>query len=213
MPILSRQDPRNRSVAYPKATSQLSHAYPSFEMQFADLQNISVGQFVQRGLFSVTHSLLSRSVASVGQAGAKPQMGWVNTRSIVTTGAIMQYPQSRRDRAVVQLPRKAMCRNQLSTYVQLAIPIPHFASYPKPATIRLFNKLQKSLLDWGLSTSVGTEVSLVRLRGRKLEYFSAARTFTQHLKTFLLGVKEATGYSRWLPPTIAYNSLLFNADL
>lgn len=127
----------NRTTANSVCASQLSVCNSALRVTFADLPNLSVGQY--RVALSHVASLVDH-VPHVVLLGAQEQMIRIYTRRIIAT---VQNAKSVGDWAIGHMPRQAMRQNVLAAFLDCSVSVICTGGHPDPAGVGLAYALPK----------------------------------------------------------------------
>lgn len=207
-PRLTMNNHRNIGLVNLVPCGQLSLTHFAARVDGSNFSYLAFSQF--RGYPGFCSSLLVAVTRVVG-VGSKPQMGRINARRII---AAMKNPQPFGDRAIVQIPRKAV---GAAHGLEAAIAVPVSAASPLPALFRLSNFIPKALIGRRLSASIRT----IHLRLSAIRMLSWAKRSTASLAglcyfSLSQGVNLRDRFTIWLGPcarrNLAYGPLCILAQ-
>lgn len=194
----------NQRLGYPVHTSGGS-SRPAAE---SNLNDLGFSQFVSGVSLPESSSAFPGRVHHVVLLSAKKKMFRFNAGWIVSARAIVTHFQSFRNWSMGKLPRNAMRHFWTRRSIENPIVV-RFRSSPYPAIFCFFYVAPKPFnrVNWNW-TAFRYFSALIRTKMDTASGYStwlfiekplADVTLNLHLKTFLSDVKEAIGYSRWLP--------------
>jgi len=196
-------DAGNTALAYAKLMSNFPCSLRAGCNLFSHFANLLIRELRFPLFFSNGKASLLGSIFKVFFMGSKEHVVRIYASRIISTGAVVANEDSIRNWTLNEQPCGPMGAHAMTVNLCHSVSVSTLGCCPKPAGISLLDvgkkTVQRSLkLPSPIAAFFAAKVYRSYARGFALENFIANSTLNLHLKTFLLGVWRASGYSRWL---------------